>query len=161
MPSREHATRRLPRRKVCLNFRGSRKRKSCSRRGWATTNFLEENLSVATLSCGVGRTRARGEDAAPTSKTRPAPAALDVHKNIPTGWARAPRVFSAEKCARPRKRRRAVRLSERRALDILAPVSQDITNARTVRYNNYKRALSIRVALLSLARPYSHPTLAR
>lgn len=46
------------------------------RRGRATTNFLVENLSVATVSCGVGRTRAPAEDAAPTSKTRRRPRRL-------------------------------------------------------------------------------------
>lgn len=76
------------------------------RRGRATTNFLVENLSAATLSCGVGRTRAPAEDAAPTSKTRRRPRRLRRREEHPhRGRAHAPRVFSAEKCVRSRKRR--------------------------------------------------------
>lgn len=64
------------------------------RRGRATTNFLVENLSAATLSCGEGRTRAPREDAAPTSKTRRRPRRLRRREEHPhRGRAHAPRVF--------------------------------------------------------------------
>lgn len=83
---------------------GAGKRKTTLRRGRATTNFLVENLGAATLSCGVGRTRAPAEDAAPTSKMRRRPRRLRRRQEHPhRRRARALDVFSAEKCVRSRK----------------------------------------------------------
>ncbi|CAH0731524.1 unnamed protein product, partial [Brenthis ino] len=91
---------------VCLRRDRESGSETCSRRGRATTNFLVENLSAATLSCGAGRTRAPGEDAAPTSKTRRRPRRLRRREEHPhRGRTHAPRVFSAEKRVRSRKRR--------------------------------------------------------
>lgn len=92
--------------KVCSNFEFSRRGKFAEsgsetflRRGWATTNFLVENLSVATVSCAGWGGRARLVKTPVQLARRGAAPALDVAKNIPTVVGRTRPAFFPRKNA--------------------------------------------------------------